>query len=570
MKISRLIAFPNPFCSRFYSFLSSPISLRPFKFGFLPSVIPVVSGTMKVFRRIFSNEKNSVTASSSISKRHFRKLHQRDPHLSSNGTIEDRMPSSPFETLEKDSNRPTMNLPQPTYFKKAENPNQLTMSEIIKKYRHNLRQKQNLERKVHSLYVRALVSIRRKRQSSTLKDAKFKPKSNYSPLDLKTNENNNMDKEEDEEIKPKPFPGTSCCHDVRESIYNNHPKCVDYFFENQPEIIRSKETRFHLAASHRQSTQYLEYLLRNEPFSGENNGVNLKNGIGATPLHYACLYGSEKIVKLLIQSGANVNAFDKAGNTPLILSTAHKDIEIFRFLIEQAGADPTIKWEGKNLLHIAAMLGNTEMAQLALSHDIGINSITSNSKETPLHLCAQYSGAFMASFLLDNGADLALLDEDKNSPLFRAIESEKEDIVKVFVERGIDVNVPFSSGIYPLELAALLAVNRGYLDMVKVLVEQGNANFSLYGASRNQPILFMAVEHGDLAMIEYLLSEGADIESIDSFGSTVLFSAVESGNITILEFLTKHGMKDSYSLLDFSESPFPKKVQTYITSITAE
>lgn len=45
--------------------------------------------------------------------------------------------------------------------------------------------------------------------------------------------------------------------------------------------------------------------------------VNQYDEIGATPLHYAALYGHQRIVRMLVQQGANVNRADKEfGATP--------------------------------------------------------------------------------------------------------------------------------------------------------------------------------------------------------------------------------------------------------------
>ncbi len=54
-----------------------------------------------------------------------------------------------------------------------------------------------------------------------------------------------------------------------------------------------------------------------------SQGANMeaKNNQGQTPLHLAVkpIYGSMLIIKLLVQYGANINAKDKNGQTPLIL-----------------------------------------------------------------------------------------------------------------------------------------------------------------------------------------------------------------------------------------------------------
>ena len=45
--------------------------------------------------------------------------------------------------------------------------------------------------------------------------------------------------------------------------------------------------------------------------------VNVKDGIGITPLHDACSEGHKEIVELLISKGAVLNAKDQDGKTPL-------------------------------------------------------------------------------------------------------------------------------------------------------------------------------------------------------------------------------------------------------------
>ena len=46
---------------------------------------------------------------------------------------------------------------------------------------------------------------------------------------------------------------------------------------------------------------------------------------GYTSLHYACMSGTPDVVKLLIDKGADVNAADKKGATPLMLAVKSND-----------------------------------------------------------------------------------------------------------------------------------------------------------------------------------------------------------------------------------------------------
>jgi ankyrin repeat protein len=55
----------------------------------------------------------------------------------------------------------------------------------------------------------------------------------------------------------------------------------------------------------------IKYILKN------GADVNAQDNMGKTPLHMACKKGSVKYIRILIENGADVNAKDNNGNTPL-------------------------------------------------------------------------------------------------------------------------------------------------------------------------------------------------------------------------------------------------------------
>ena len=57
-----------------------------------------------------------------------------------------------------------------------------------------------------------------------------------------------------------------------------------------------------------------------------------------TPLHLAALYGQPKVMRLLVEAGANVDAYDSEGNTPLLLAAEQRRTDVVMELI-RLGAD---------------------------------------------------------------------------------------------------------------------------------------------------------------------------------------------------------------------------------------
>ena len=70
-----------------------------------------------------------------------------------------------------------------------------------------------------------------------------------------------------------------------------------------------------------------------EPLIAKGADVNAKDKDGGTPLHYAAKYGRKETVELLIAKGADLNAKDDDGKTPLdraILRNDGKTIDLLR------------------------------------------------------------------------------------------------------------------------------------------------------------------------------------------------------------------------------------------------
>jgi ankyrin repeat protein len=112
-----------------------------------------------------------------------------------------------------------------------------------------------------------------------------------------------------------------------------------------------------------------------------------------TPLHHAVKDGDTALVSRLLQEGADVNARDKNGVTPLLVAAYEHRVgidftEVMKLLLK-AGADVNARQTSQMLddytpLHLVANLDvGIGPAELLLAHGADINAVT-RYNETPL------------------------------------------------------------------------------------------------------------------------------------------------------------------------------------------
>ena len=127
-------------------------------------------------------------------------------------------------------------------------------------------------------------------------------------------------------------------------------------------------------------------------------------GCGESPnelLHQAVIDGNIEAVKQHIAAGADVNAKDENGVTPLHWTETE---EIAELLIAK-GADVNAKddWSGSTPLHPTATFGYKEITELLIAKGADVNART-GSGETPLDLAIKYKNTgYVVDFLRKHG-----------------------------------------------------------------------------------------------------------------------------------------------------------------------
>lgn len=235
-----------------------------------------------------------------------------------------------------------------------------------------------------------------------------------------------------------------------------------------------------------------------------------------TPLHYAAYRGVLEIVTILLGAGASVSDglydtdIDYSGRTPLRLAVEMGHDLVVRALVE-AGSDPTGS---------GAIMDDTPLLMIALSH---------GDQPTAIELLKSYKGSrgqelgalFQAAINENPEAIRAAailhqvpedLQEDMSLVLRCVAGWAAPGVVTALIEEGACIEVDeYSSDMAPL----LVAVCHGNLAVVQVLVEEGanvNSAFGNYGGDEGGwTALDFARSRGDRELISYLEKAGGQI-----------------------------------------------------------
>ncbi|KAH9003818.1 ankyrin repeat-containing domain protein [Lactarius hatsudake] len=166
--------------------------------------------------------------------------------------------------------------------------------------------------------------------------------------------------------------------------------------------------------------------------------ANVRTKDKTTPLHLVAQNGGPKIARVLIDHGANVDAKNDEGETPLYLASGSR-------------------------YHVAHLL---------LKRGAEVNARTKN-KATPLHSAAtDRYGPEIVQMLLGHGADPDAKNDKGETPLILALQSYSEsvEIARLLLEHKVDVNVQTNNKTTPLHSLAALS---GRLEIARMLLDQG-------------------------------------------------------------------------------------------------
>ena len=198
--------------------------------------------------------------------------------------------------------------------------------------------------------------------------------------------------------------------------------------------------------------------------------ANTKQPDGATALHWAVHWDDLATMGLLIRAGADVNATNDYGVTPLSLGCTNGNAAIVDMLL-QSGADPNSASPvtGEAVLMTAARTGIVEVVEALLDHRADVNAKELQHGQTALMWAAAEGHTGVVRVLIARGADVRMGSKAGSTPLLFAARTGDLDLVRFLLRAGANVNDEAADG----TTALLVATVRSHLAVARFLLKQG-------------------------------------------------------------------------------------------------
>jgi ankyrin repeat protein len=263
--------------------------------------------------------------------------------------------------------------------------------------------------------------------------------------------------------------------------------------------------------------------------------IDKRDFSGKTMLFYACEGGFVSCVKYLLENGSKIENKDYE---PLCQASLNYNPEIIRLLVN-SGADVNVKdFEQSTPLHWILRNSNDDDELLSILDLFSKSKLNLEAQDSEgnsyLHLSTRYGLLWATKKLIQLGESLESKNNSGNTVLLNCCENTwgwKMDCFRLIYQKGGDLKAKNVDGNSAFHLAA----KNGLLPIVKFLSTKLNVNDQ--NANGNTPIMEASLYNRNVSIVQHLISYQSNLLITNNANMNVLDLALSNYNLDICYIL---------------------------------
>ena len=294
---------------------------------------------------------------------------------------------------------------------------------------------------------------------------------------------------------------------------------------------KNRRTALLLACLYRQQ-ESVQVLLE----AGSN--PNIADNDGHTSLYVAAgTFCRKKIIKAIIDRGADVNRTNKNNATALMIACEKRHVDAIHVLLKARSDTNIVCKDGCTCLMIAVYEHcSDEVLQAIIDHGADVNATSKNSA-TALMIAYEkrYVGAIR--ILLKAESDTNIVRKDGCTCLMIAVyEHCSDEVLQAIIDHGADLNATSKNN----ATALIIACEKRHVDAIHVLLKAGS-DTNIVRKDGCACLMIAVYEHCSDEVLQAIIDHGTDVNAINKHSATALMSACVKRHVDAIHVLLKAG-----------------------------
>ncbi|MEO5787889.1 ankyrin repeat domain-containing protein [Gelidibacter sp.] len=245
---------------------------------------------------------------------------------------------------------------------------------------------------------------------------------------------------------------------------------------------------------------------------------------------------NETIQYVITKKGNDVNKLTHDGRTYIFWAANKGNVELMQFLIDNGAKTDITDDKGSSIINFAAGSGQrtTQVYDLLIKYGANLQKDLTPTGANALLLVAPHDTDFsLITYFTSKGLDLNSVDADGNGIFNYAARTGNITLMTQLLKKGVKGND--NAFIFASQGA------RGITNGIEVyqFLESAGLNPIAVSKDGETALHTLAVRSKDMAIINYFIQKGADVNQSDSFGNTPFMNAASKNNLETVTLFSK-------------------------------